>query len=80
MSAHAQEFIAQIIVHLANSNQRVHISLTISEGKEVRTASITTPIQPMDIPSGDNLTHLVAIVMPHDIPCTSKHLVTGLSD
>ena len=39
-----------------------------SEGQEICTASKTTPILSMDVPSGRNFTHVtVAMVMPHDM-------------
>ena len=56
------------LVYFAHSHLHVHTSVTTSEGQEICTASKATPILPMDIPSGHNLTHVtVAMVMPHDM-------------
>ena len=56
------------MVYFAHSHLQVHTSVTTSEGQEICTASKATPILPMDIPSGHNLTHVtVATVIPHDM-------------
>ena len=56
------------LVYFAHSHLHIHTSVTTSEGQEICTASKATPILPMDIPSGHNLTHVtVAMVMPHDM-------------
>ena len=53
------------LVYFAHSHLHVHTSVTTSEGQEICTASKATPILPMDIPSGHNLTHVtVATVIP----------------
>jgi len=55
------------LVHFARSQLQVCTAITTAEGQEVCTASETTPILPMDVPGGDNLTHsTVAKVMPHE--------------